>query len=211
MTSASDPVHYGVWLMTIESSSRWPRAWSLNGPAFDRLLEALGTDRERAAVEYQRLHARVSGLLRWWGSPRPDELADETLDRVARKLDEGTEISPGSLGAFARGVARLVFYESTRSPRHQESPLPAELEPDAPADGSETERSLACLDRCLDQLSAHDRECVLRYHDPGNEKNIDARRRLASALGISPTALRIRAFRIRERLEACVSRCMEGA
>lgn len=211
MTDGQDPVHYGVWFMTIESSSSWPRRWSLNGPAFDRLLDALGADRERAAVEYQRLHARVSGLLRWWGSPWPDELADETLDRVARKLEEGTEIAAGSLGAFARGVARLVFYESIRSPRHQEAPLPAELEPHAQPDQGDTERSLACLDRCLDQLSGHDRECVLRYYDPGREKNIDARRQLASTLGVSPTALRIRAFRIRERLESCVSRCLEGA
>jgi DNA-directed RNA polymerase specialized sigma24 family protein len=197
--------------MTIDSPSRWPRGWTLNGPAFDRLLDALGTDRERAAVEYRQLHARVTGLLRWWGSPWPDELADETLDRVARKLQEGTEIAPGSLGAFTRGVARLVFYESTRSPRHQEAPLPAELEPDALTDESENERSLACLDQCLSQLPGPDRECVLGYYDPGHEKSIDARRRLASALGISPTALRIRAFRIRERLESCVSRCLEGA
>jgi DNA-directed RNA polymerase specialized sigma24 family protein len=130
-----------------------------------------------------------------------DELADETLDRVARKLDEGTIIPPGSLGGYVRGVARLVFYESRRE-MAKEEPLPAtEFAAPAPAEES---RALECLDQCLATLSHDERSLVLRYYD-GNR--IEQRRTIADTLGISMTAVRIRTHRLRERLERCVASC----
>lgn len=195
--------------LEIASTPARPRGWSLTATAFERLMVALSSDRERAAAEYARLHERVAGLLRWWGSPRAEELADVTLDRVARKLEEGVEIQRGSLGAYVRGVARMVFYESNRAV--QADPLPEEVDITAPSADEQRERSLGCLDRCLEQLPAADRDCVLRYYSHGDQRAIDARRALAATLGISSTALRIRTFRLRDRLEACVSGCMEGS
>jgi DNA-directed RNA polymerase specialized sigma24 family protein len=195
--------------LEIVSSTARTRGWSLTATAFERLLDALGNDRERAALEYERLHARVAGLLRWWGSSRAEDLADETLDRVARKLEEGAEIRRGSLGAYVRGVARMVFYEATRRAEHD--PLPEEVDIAAPQTDAEQERSLRCLDRCLERLSAADRDCVLRYYGEGDQKKIEARRSLAAGLGISPTALRLRTFRLRDRLEGCVRGCVEAS
>ena len=47
------------------------------------------------------------------------------------------------------------------------------------------------------------RSLVLRYYGEG--KAAEVRRRLASELTLSTTALRIRAHRIRMQLEACVA------
>jgi len=94
----------------------------LDSPAFEKLLAALAPDRDRAALEYAQLRKRLSGLLRWWGASSSDELADEALDRVARKLQEGARIADGSLGAYVRGVARMIFLESSR--RAQPGRLP---------------------------------------------------------------------------------------
>src|SRR6185295_1605233 len=88
--------------------------WILTGEAFELLLAALHPERGRAAAAYEQLRERTIGLLRWWGASRPEELTDETLDRVARKLAEGAPVPDGSLGAYVRGVARLVFYEAGR-------------------------------------------------------------------------------------------------
>jgi hypothetical protein len=38
--------------------------WNLTADTFERLLEALDPDRERAAAAYERLRFRVIGLLR---------------------------------------------------------------------------------------------------------------------------------------------------
>jgi len=168
--------------------------------AFERLLTALNADRDRAADAYEHLRERTTGLLRWWGATDAEDLADVTLDRVARKLEEGATIAEGSFGAYVRGVARMIFYEAQRRPKLQAGDA-AHLAP-PPASDHEL---LGCLDSCLDALSAGDRSLVLRYY--GDGKPSEVRRRLGVELGVSMTALRIRAHRLRLQLERCVSGC----
>lgn len=176
------------------------RAWNLTAGAFARLLELLDSDRERAGVAYEQLRERTIGLFGWWGAARAEELADDTLDRVAHKLDEGTVVPQASLGGYVRGVARMVFYESRRDPSE---PLnDREVAAAAPAEES---AALSCLDECLISLAEADRKRVLRYYE-GNR--IEVRQAIAKDLGISMTALRIRMHRLRLQLERCVSSCL---
>ena len=179
----------------------WKGRWILTADTFERLLDALDPDRERAAIAYERLRYRIIGLLSWWGSSAPEELADATLDRVARKLQEGAAIPSGSLGAYVRGVARLVFYESSRE---RLTPLTGDEPAIAPA-GDPAEAG-ECLDRCLASWGASDRDLLLRYYGAGKASEI--RKRIADELAISTTALRIRTHRLRTRLERCVAECM---
>ena len=179
-----------------------PGRWILTGEAFEQLLATLDPDRERAAVAYERLRYRVIGLLRWWGARSAEQLADEALDRVARKLHEGAAVSKGSLGAYVRGVARLVFYESSREPLE---PLTGQ-EP-AAVPSNDLASAEACLDRCLAAWPAADRDLLLRYYGAG--KASDVRRRIADELNISITALRIRTHRLRTRVERCIAACMQ--
>jgi DNA-directed RNA polymerase specialized sigma24 family protein len=175
----------------------------LTSEALESLLAALDPDRERAAIAYEQLRTRVTGLLRWWRAARPEELADETLDRVARKLAEGAAIGEGSFGAYVRGVGRMVFYESTREPHLAEMRIdPPGIEPPEAA-----EAAADCLDRCLSLLPAADRTVLLRYYDGG--KAAEVRRVLAREAGVSPTALRVRTHRLRIQVERCVTACME--
>jgi DNA-directed RNA polymerase specialized sigma24 family protein len=169
----------------------------LTAGSLGRLLDLLDADRDRAAIAYEKLRERTAGLLQWWGATHPDELADETLDRVGRKLDEGAPVTQSSLAAYVRGVARLVFYESRRADRND--PLPRhDLAAPQPEGQSDV---LECLDECLASLDSSDRDVVLRYYD-GNK--VAVRQRIASDLNISMTALRIRMHRLRMRLESCV-------
>ena len=179
---------------------------NLTPSAFERLLKTLDSDRDRAALAYERLRDRVEGLLRWWGAAHAADLADETIDRVAANLERGASVSAQSFGAYVRGVARLVFYESQRRDA-RERPIAEDVA--APELEAGDEQKLVCLDGCLANLDPSDRKLVLGYYDLGREVKAEARRRLASKLGISPLALRVRAFRIRERLEACVLDCLK--
>ncbi len=190
--------------MSAETSARpgTRREWRLTKGAFDRLLKTLDRDRERAALAYEDLRERIMGLLQWWGAGRAAELADETLDRVAQKLEEGAVIADGSLGAYVRGVARMVFYESTREPSEQLS----DRELVSPAT-DDSEAALVCLDRCLASLAHDERKLVLRYYDNG--RRAELRQRIADEMKISMSALRIRTHRLRDRLERCVTACLE--
>lgn len=173
-----------------------------NPDAFEVLLRSLDPDRELAGHLYEELRERVEELLRWWGSPNSRDLADRTLDRVARKLSEGAEIRPGSMGAYVRSVARMIFYESRRE--HIE-PLGNRDLPLSQPDES-MEASLRCLDRCLDALPAEDRGLLLRYYDSGAAERL----RIAADINISIVALRLRTLRLRARLEQCVTSCLEA-
>ncbi len=179
-------------------------AWQLTGSAFEGLLTSLSGDRDEAALAYEQLRRRTIGLLSWWGAPDVDHLADQVFDRVARKLQEGAVVPDASLGAYVRGVARMVYYESTRQ---AQAVVPA-AEPIAPDAADSAEASHVCLDRCLATVARDDRELVLRYYGAGQRAEV--RRRLAEDLGISAATLRVRSHRLRERLERCVTACLAG-
>lgn len=158
----------------------------------------LADDRDQAAIAYGELRRRVVGLHRWWGATDPDGLADMTLDRAARKLQEGASVERGDFGAYVRGVARMVFYESSRQP----TPLPLDRDPAVEIDTT-NESAMHALDECLNSLMPEDKRLVLRYYSGPN--HIAVRQALAGELNISPTALRLRTHRLRIRLEACVT------
>ena len=183
------------------TSSR--RRWTLTPRAFDLLLAALDPNRERAAFAYEQLRHRLIGLLKWWGATQPEDLADETLDRVARKLESGASIGEGSFGAYVRGVARMVYYEWTREPRSTQDVRETVI----PIQTADVEAASECLENCLASLTPSDRSLLLRYYDGG--KSADVRRQLADELAISMTALRIRAYRLRAQIVECVSGCLE--
>ena len=183
--------------------------WSLTPAALERLLGALDTDRERAAEAYEQLRTRIVGLQRWWGAPNSEALADITLDRVARKLEEGAEIGEGSFGAYVRGVARMVFHEAVRQEQRVRASELGALQIHPSAANETFGGAFTCLDRCLPQLAEQERKLVLSYYGEG--KKDDVRRRLAAELGISATALRIRTCRLRERLERCVKGCLAAS
>src|SRR5450759_5872831 len=84
----------------------------LTAEAFAKLLDRLDADRERAAEKYEDLRRTLTRFFEWRGAPFPQDHADETFNRVARKLDEGVKIK--NIGGYCYQVARLVFLETTK-------------------------------------------------------------------------------------------------
>ena len=73
----------------------------------------------------------------------------------------------------------------------------------------EQERRSWCFERCLLRLTPEERELFFKYHDAQGTTAAE-RQRLADHLGMTITALRVRINRMREKLEKCVSRCMDS-
>ena len=123
------------------SSGNGPSAvrqkWTLTQEAFDRLLDSLGPDRDAAGTRYLEIRRNLVRLFEWRGCPTPDEYADETLNRCARKIGEGEEIR--DVATYCIGIARMLVREMSRDRSQQARPLedapeprvqPAELEID---------------------------------------------------------------------------------
>ncbi len=176
---------------------------SITAAALARLLERLAPDPDRAAREYERLRRTLVRFFDWRGTWPPDECADETIDRLARKL-ESTAVE--DVFEYARGIARLVVLERGRAP------VPARLDVDvsiAPAPRDEAgERLRDCFDACLDRFPADSRSLVVGYYQGERTTRIENRRTIAAQLGLSDNALRSRVQRLRDRLEACVRECV---
>src|SRR5262245_33900619 len=177
--------------------------WKLTEEAFAKFLACLDPDPARAGEKYEALREALVKFLDWRGAPFPDELVDETFNRVARKLDEGETIR--DLPAYCHGVARMVFLQSLEHPgnkRVELEDLPPIAIPEPEPDVTDTRQR--CLNHCLDQLPIEHRELITEYYRKEKRQKIDYRISLAEKLGIPLNALRSRAQRIRDKLERCI-------
>jgi DNA-directed RNA polymerase specialized sigma24 family protein len=182
---------------------------ALTDETFARLLDRLDPDRERAADRYEELRRILVRFFEWGGAPFPQEHADETFDRVSRKLAEGIAIE--NIGGYSYRVARLVLLETRKGPESRWTPLEANSGVAATATPSETaakEMRLACLDDCLRELPDQSRDLIIGYYQDHQHGRIEGRRKLAERLGLRGVALANRAQRLRDRLERCVTVCV---
>ena len=184
--------------------------WTLTQEAFDKLLIALGGDRESGSEKYLEIRNNLTRFFQWRGCAFPEDHADETFNRIAKKVVEGEEILNPS--GYAMGVARLLFLEIIKSQQREQSVLnelgtagDVYVEPD---DGEER---LHCLQNCLQTLSPDNRELILQYYQGEKGEKIQNRKKLLEHLGIPVNTLRMRALRLRERLQGCVEQCVSEA
>lgn len=176
--------------------------WSLHDRAFRGLLWRLDPDPTVAGERYEQLRRTLVQIFDWRGALAPDACADETIDRLARKIANGTAV--GDVTAFAHGIARMVLFEQRRRPETRAISLDDAVGVGERASGDDDEavdERLLCLEQCLAELDATSRALILRYYGHPREHRIDGRAALARELGLSATALRSRAQRIRDRLE----------
>jgi hypothetical protein len=184
---------------------------TLTAEGLERLLAALAPERDQAGVRYEAIRRRLTALFRWRGCAEAEDLADETIDRVAARLAEGAAIFAQDPYSFFHGVALRVLQEYWRRPRRREEALEARHDPSAPAAPEDDAVRLGCLDECLGRLAAPERELVAAYHAADAGGRIRARRVLAERLGLTAGALRIKVFRLRAGLCACVEDCCKAS
>lgn len=184
--------------------------WKLTQDAFDKLLLALGDDREQAAEKYLEIRSNLVRFFEWRGCAFPEDHADETLNRVAKKIDEGEEIQ--NPAGYAMGVARLLFMEIIKGRQREQSAL-NELgtASEAYTESDDGEDRLTCLRSCLENLPPDNRELIIQYYQGEKSGKINSRKQLTERLGIPVNTLRMRALRLRERLQACVEECLNRA
>ena len=168
----------------------------------DRLLTWLDEDRERAGHLYEKIRWRLITIFAARGCPVPEELADETTDRVARRVADIAQNYTGDKARYFFGVANNVHHEYLKRPAPPEMTELDEGE-------SDKERLHYCLEQCLSRLPEADREMILRYfaHEKGTK--VDLHKQLAAELGININTLRLRVLRTKQKLQPCVERCLE--
>ena len=184
--------------------------WTLNQEAFDKLLVAFDVDRETAGQKYLEIRNNLTRFFEWRGCSFPEDHADETINRMAKRVAEGEAILNHS--GYAMGVARLLLLEINKVRQREQSAL-AEIgaAPEVYVPEDDGESRLICLRSCLQTLSPDNRELILQYYQGEKGEKIQNRKKLLDRLGIPVNTLRMRALRLRERLQSCVEECLGRA
>lgn len=182
------------------------RDWVLTEEGLNSFLEALDPDRQRAAEQYEHVRRSLMRYFHWRGSFFPERDADDTIDRVARKLRER---QVDDVYVYILGVARNVAHESIRAQSREQAQLAASgsFNSEALADAA-FDRRLECCETCLGNLPPPQRELVLAYYEGEKQTKIANRQKLADKTGIPIERLRIQVHRIREKLETCITQCL---
>ena len=193
--------------------------WAPTQGSFQGFLHWLDQGVDSGGEKYLEMHRRLAAYFDRKNCLTAAELADETLARVAQKLQEKGEITELSPAHYCYVTAKFVFLEYLRHIKHGRAGLEEfSVQPGADSvvvsvagDGcDEQEKMLSCLDRCLHKLSAADSEMILEYYQGEKHEKIQRRRELGVRLGLSANALTIRACRIRTKVEQCVKDCCKS-
>lgn len=185
------------------SMPRSKRSYSLQQEDFERLLVWLDEDRERAGMAYERVRWRLTAIFASRGCRVPEELADETIDRVSRRVADIRETYVGDRILYFLGVANNIHHEYLRRPALSGSPPANDVR-----EGEE--QTHQCLEMCINNLTEKSQHLIRKYYAEDKQAKIDLRRRLADELGLSTNTLRVRALRIREELQSCIQKCLAG-
>jgi DNA-directed RNA polymerase specialized sigma24 family protein len=176
------------------------------------LLNLLHPDEAKAAVEYHNLHQRLTRFFDWNNAQDPMALADEAIDRLAKRAtDQDKNDNVQHISAFALGIARHMLQEEGRRQlkmveisRHWQAMESARIQ--------ETEAEVMddALQQCLAKMRPERRRLIEAYYNSSGAEKIKKHQQLADSEGLSLNALRNRALRARQELEACIRKQIGG-
>lgn len=178
------------------------RRHTLTKQQFDLLMKWLGSTPEQAGEKYEEIRRRLIAFFLNRQCAEAEDLADETINRVAGRLGEIVDSYDGEPMRYFYGVANNITLEYSRRKRP-----PVAIPPPAPV-GSEMELYHECLDECLEHLPPKNREIILNYYRDKQEAEAVPRRELGAQMKLKTGALRVRAHRIRLKLEQCINECL---
>jgi DNA-directed RNA polymerase specialized sigma24 family protein len=183
---------------------------------FIRLLEWLDGGVDSNGQTYLEMRRRLTSYFVRRGRPFADDLADETLSRISKTLEQDGTITVTPQARFCYVIARFVLLEDIRREQRQQRRDQATRATRAGTgawngrlaellqaeSGATLERRMERLDHCLQLLAPEQRDLIVEYYRDTGQGKIARRRDIAKCLGISVNALCLRASRIRAALES---------
>ena len=177
---------------------------SLTPEELHGLFKWLDQDLDKAIKKYEVIQRGLVERFLNRGCMDAETLADETIDRVAKKVPVISKTYEGNPTGYFHGVAKNVFLEYCRRKRLESRPVPTEPEPIF------SEVYYQCLEGCLNKLTPEKRDLILTYYAEKKSAKIESRKEIRRKMGVKADALRVRTYRIRKTLERCIFECVKS-
>jgi DNA-directed RNA polymerase specialized sigma24 family protein len=186
--------------------------WVLTPESFNQMLLWLNHDRNLAGEKYEEIRSRLIKRFQQLRCREPEDLANKTFDRVARKLPEIIGEYKGAREPYFFSIAHYVYKEYLRTPVFMSLASTDFLDSDSSTPEEMLEKELldSCLRQCMEKLHRTNREMIRDYYCGERQVKIQSRQRLAECMGIKLSNLRLRAQRVRTALKECIVECMES-
>jgi RNA polymerase sigma factor (sigma-70 family) len=194
------------------------RSSALTQVSFDQLLQWLDRDREKAGQKYEQVRRALIKVFAARACRCAEDLADETLSRVAKKAGYLAATYEGDPSLYFYGVARNVHHEYLRANSRESHSEPTQIQDKSNVvawttfgenDDRPNQARIDCLKACLRRLPNDQRELVTSYYEQEQEKKITSRKVLADQNHMTLNAVRLKAHRVRRSLRQCVLKCLE--
>ncbi len=194
------------------------KARAMGPDAMNRMLALLHEDPGRAEQEFNTLRRKLVKFFEWRGCSMPDDLADESIYRVASQLGEGLVIQASQPRCYFYGVARNVLHEYWDSARKEVGEIDGigqtphlSVDPDEvaerEAERSRRERLIDRIESCMNGMPGESRTILMEYFCRTGHDKIVARNQMAQRMNISINALRLRVLRLKQDLRRCLDAC----
>lgn len=181
----------------------------LNPEIFESLLSLFSDDREEAGVKYEHLRNGLVRFFQFRGCCDAESLADETINRVANKLNHYDPSRAPKVSSYFYGFASNVLLEYRRRQK-RERPID-EIDPVAKEidyDLDENSDRLDCLSECTANLPSADAILITEYYAVESSEKKAVRTEISKKLRLSTPALHTKVFRIKVALRKCVEKCL---
>jgi DNA-directed RNA polymerase specialized sigma24 family protein len=179
---------------------------------FNRFLGWLDKDADpdKAALKYIELHRTLTTIFISRGCQTAEELADETITRVVKRLPAMIDTYEGD--DPYRYIYRVAYNLTSEHKKvaARMSQLPDDFHLEVFQTAEDDERVYNCLEQCLSKLHPDIRRRILQYHQEEKKAKIELRKKMAQSMNINLNTLRIQMCRARAGLEKCIRRCLEG-
>lgn len=168
------------------------------------LFEICSSNQDEAGIVYNELRNSLVRFFQIKGDFDPDEAADSTLDRAALKIPKDTLIE--NLTGYCFGVARFIFLERIKhTKRLNSAAVEFYRQRNLSQINSETNDEFLVFRECFEKLTDIEQLFLRGYFADLTFAELEkSRRQICVENDITPNNLRLKVFRLRQRLENCV-------
>lgn len=175
---------------------------------FKKLLEWFSTDEVEAGEIYQKIYEGLQRYFRYRGCSDSNHLADETINRVAKRLPELDLSKNVKKISIFYGFALNIYREYLNKIENRE----VVLNPDSVSQKisePKNEKEMDCVEKCLSKLSDEEKKMVLKYYSLEKGEKIILRKQMAEEMNITTNALHVKIYRLKGTLKTCIENCLK--